>query len=77
MNKFISKIVVPDSSEGTGYFSYDIKDTEARNTKADKATTASGYGITDVYTKIEIDDKIDSVTIPTITTSEIDNLLNN
>jgi len=29
-------------------------------TKADKATTLSGYGITDAYTKTEIDGKINS-----------------
>lgn len=29
-------------------------------TKADKATTLSGYGITDAYTKIEVDGKINS-----------------
>ena len=33
----------------------------ALNNKADKATTLSGYGITDVYTKTEIDSKISSV----------------
>lgn len=33
----------------------------ALNNKADKATTLSGYGITDVYTKSEIDNKISSV----------------
>ena len=29
-------------------------------TKADKATTLSGYGITDAYTKTEVDEKINS-----------------
>ena len=33
----------------------------ALNNKADKATTLSGYGITDAYTKTEIDNKISSV----------------
>lgn len=33
----------------------------ALNNKADKATTLAGYGITDAYTKTEIDNKISSV----------------
>lgn len=33
----------------------------ALNNKADKATTLAGYGITDAYTKSEIDSKISSV----------------
>lgn len=33
----------------------------ALNNKADKATTLAGYGITDAYTKTEIDSKISSV----------------
>lgn len=33
----------------------------ALNNKADKATTLAGYGITDAYTKSEIDNKISSV----------------
>ena len=32
-----------------------VKDEEARTGKADKATTLSGYGITDAYTKEEVD----------------------
>lgn len=32
-----------------------VKDEEARTGKADKATTLSGYGITDAYTKAEVD----------------------
>ena len=36
--------------------------------KADKATTLSGYGITDAYTKTEVDDKLDNI--------EHDNTLN-
>ena len=34
---------------------------EAINAKADKATTIAGYGITDAYTKTEIDAKVSSV----------------
>ena len=34
---------------------------EAINAKADKATTIAGYGITDAYTKTEIDNKVSSV----------------
>lgn len=36
--------------------------TEALADKADKATTLSGYGITDAYTKTEIDGKITTIT---------------
>ena len=35
--------------------------TQAINNKADKATTIAGYGITDAYTKTEIDAKVSSV----------------
>ncbi len=34
---------------------------EAINAKADKATTIAGYGITDAYTKTEVDAKVSSV----------------
>lgn len=37
---------------------YDISDTTTRETKADKATTLKGYGITDAYTKTEIDSEL-------------------
>ena len=36
---------------------------EGLNSKADKATTLSGYGITDTYTKEEVDDKFDDIDI--------------
>jgi hypothetical protein len=35
--------------------------TDLQNNKADKATTLTGYGITDAYTKTEIDNKVASV----------------
>ena len=35
--------------------------TNLQNTKADKATTLAGYGITDAYTKTEVDAKVSSV----------------
>lgn len=35
--------------------------TEALNNKADKATTLAGYGITDAYTKTEIDEKVQTI----------------
>lgn len=38
-----------------------VKDEEARTGKADKATTLSGYGITDAYTKGEIDNMIGNI----------------
>lgn len=48
----ISKITLPNGIE------YDLKDSTARTDlqdKADKATTLSGYGITNAYTKDEVD----------------------
>ena len=35
--------------------------TNLQNTKADKATTLAGYGITDAYTKTQVDQKINDV----------------
>ena len=43
---------------------------EVKSDKADKATTLSGYGITDAYTKTQVDYAITN--IPAITTAEID-----
>lgn len=43
------------------------------NLKADKATTLSGYGITDAYTKVEIDTKEGDLT--TLTTTDKTNLV--
>ena len=41
---------------------YTMTETDALlNAKADKATTLSGYGITDAYTKTEVDAKVSSV----------------
>lgn len=34
--------------------------TELDNSKADNATTLAGYGITDAYTKTEVDDKLNA-----------------
>lgn len=47
-------------------------------TKADKATTLSGYGITDAYTKTEVDGKINSKanSSDVYTKSETDNAIN-
>lgn len=47
-------------------------------TKADKATTLSGYGITDAYTKTEVDGKINSKanSSDVYTKAETDNAIN-
>lgn len=47
-------------------------------TKADKATTLSGYGITDAYTKTQVDGKINSKanSSDVYTKSETDNAIN-
>ena len=48
--------------------------------KADKATTLAGYGITDAYTKAEVDAKFENIDISNIdayTKAEIDEKLSN
>ena len=63
-----------DDSEVRGLIS-DNADaiTEMDETKADKATTLEGYGITDAYTKEEVDEITEDVkvTISTATTTEV------
>lgn len=47
----------------------DSKTTQALSKKADKATTLAGYGITDAYTKAQVDGKISAVYKPAGTTA--------
>lgn len=49
MTNYIKQVTMPDGTVAL------VKDEEARAGKADKATTLSGYGITDAYTKEEVD----------------------
>ena len=49
MTNYIKQVKMPDGTIAL------VKDEEARTGKADKATTLSGYGITDAYTKEEVD----------------------
>lgn len=49
MTNYIKQVTMPDGTVAL------VKDEEARTSKADKATTLSGYGITDAYTKEEVD----------------------
>lgn len=55
MTNYIKQVKMPDGTIAL------VKDEEARTGKADKATTLSGYGITDAYTKEEIDNMIGNV----------------
>lgn len=55
MTNYIKQVKMPDGTIAL------VKDEEARTGKADKATTLSGYGITDAYTKEEIDNKIGNI----------------
>ena len=48
MTNYIKQVKMPDGTIAL------VKDEEARTGKADKATTLSGYGITDAYTKEEV-----------------------
>ena len=47
--------------EASGLYATDEDIATAIENKADKATTLSGYGITDAYTKEEVDSKVSSV----------------
>lgn len=50
--------------------------TSLDNKKADKATTLSGYGITDAYTKKETDDKLDTKVNNSLFLNELDKKAN-
>ena len=55
-----------------------VLDTLSWNRISDKPTTLSGYGITNAYTKAEVDAKIANVTVNNVyTKSEIDSMLEN
>lgn len=65
MTNYIKQVVLPDNTTAL------IKDEEARNNiasmqtqldgKANASTTIAGYGITDAYTKTEIDNMIGNI----------------
>lgn len=62
-DKTQSELLAAAKSEAQGLVNtHETAVSEALNNKADKATTLVGYGITDAYTKTEIDSKVGTIT---------------